>query len=414
MDEAAIRLTPAQARSAILAGACPEGALVEGSLFLDDESALTKLPRGLRVRGALRISGCRLFRRLPPGLSVRSLFIERCAAFVGFPDHTRSFEVPGSLHFDRCPVLQAFPERLSVGRDLTVTRCPQVWSAPAHGVPKALSVEGQAWLAECGRLTDLPRSTVVGRTLEVEDCRRFRELPNWVHAEGIAVRRCAAFEGFHPEYAAHGHRQKGDLTFEECPVLERFPRTLLVGGDFRMKGCARAWTDAGADGGSPEAMRAWRAEIQDCAGLTRLPRRMQALTELHVSGCPSLRGIGSPTEGASLWVSWLCRISNCQGLQRLESLTFEMGGELRITGCAALQAIGDGVRPGKWLSLSDCPSLSRLPARMALTERLDVHNCPSLTQEVAVEGGGRLARSGSTPGPRDAPAQAAGPGGPSP
>ncbi len=393
-----ITLTPERARRAILERTWPEAGRVEGNLFLEDEMTLTALPRGLRVDGELFVSDCHRLRRLPAELSARSLFIERCAGLEGFHASCRSFEAQEHLHFSGCPALHAFPEHLAVGKDLTIEDCPRLWDGPVNGIPKSLAVGGMAWLSGCDRLTGLPERTEVGASLEVRDCHRFKALPAGLSAGGVHVTGCAAFEGFDRSHWGGSHCQGGDLLFAGCPALERFPKTLVVGGNFRMTNCGRAWADPALDGGLPDELRiGGRATLLDCQGMTRLPQRMEVGTELDLIGCASLVAIGGGAEGQPPAVGWSCWISDCHGLQRVDALSFKSNGELTIAGCAVLEAIGDGVAPQASLTADNCPHLARLPSRLSLTEGLVLHNCPSLSQPIPSAGGRRLTRSGSTP-----------------
>ncbi len=415
-----IILTPEEARRAILNGAFPEGASVEGDLFLVDRMELAELPDGLQVQGMLRVARCHRLRRLPRGLRAASVSIEDCAGFEGFPADCRSFEVEMSLHFSGCPALQAFPERLSVGGDFALTDCPRAWDGADGGMPGRLSAGGCAFILACDRLTGLPAATAVREKLELADCNRLRQLPARLSAGGLSVEHCASFEGFHPDDCSRKGRQPaftvpGGLHFQDCPALERFPKALHVGGAFRMARCARAWAEAGPGAGPPEELRVGKwAHLEKCVGLARLPRRMEVGMNLVLRRCHLIERIGGAGAGRPPVVGGHCTVDRCDGLSGVDALAFTGEGSLDITECRSLEAVGDGVRPESEMAVAQCPRLSRLPRRLVLAGVLTLADCPSLAQAVTVEGGGRLATSGSTPWQSGLPAPGRSAGPPAP
>ncbi len=173
-------MSPAQARAAILAGDCPDGAVVEGPLWLLPGDGGGVLPEGLTVEGEMVLDGWDGIRHLPPGLSARSLWIQRCAALEGFhPAFGGAFHVPGDLLLIDCPALHAFPAELSVGGGLRLERCPRAWSggAGAAGAPPArLRVAGELRLKSCGRLSALPPELDVGGSLRITDCPALKDI----------------------------------------------------------------------------------------------------------------------------------------------------------------------------------------------------------------------------------------------
>ncbi len=197
--------------------------------------------------------------------------------------------------------------------------------------------------------------------LHANECPGLRHLPRGLSAASVAVEACAAFEGFDPEFEG-AFRVPGNAHFLACHALARFPEEVAVGGHFDLTRCARAW--AGPSGTPRRLTAGGRAVLTGCAGLSELPEEMAVGQALLLIKCPSLRsvphgeGAGAPRAGA------YAGIFRCDGLERVDGISFEPGGVLEVVGCRRLRSIGDGARPER-LSVEGCPLLERLPQRPA-------------------------------------------------
>ncbi len=344
------RMTPEEAREAIVAGACPEGASVDGRLLLEDADSLTELPRGLRVDGELWIRGCNRLRLLPAGLSAQALRVEACSLMEGFaPDFGGAFGAPRWVHFESCPSLHSLPDALSAGGDLS--------------------------LVGCHRLTALPRS---------------------LSARSVLVGDCAALEGFHADASAF--EAAGTVRFLNCPSLHRFPESLAVGRDLLLIDCPRAWASpAGEPGGAPRRLSVGgTATLERCAALSRLPEDAAIGVRLYVDRCHRLERLGGLDGPRPLRVGFGCSVERCQGLRRIDHIAFRRFGSLEVVHCLRVEAIGDGVRPQRKLRLVGCGALERLPAALSLDGALVARDCPSLAGPQGVSAP-IVAAEGTTP-----------------
>ncbi len=406
MAKGSTEVTAGEARNAIHEGRCPEGAEVWGDLDLLDASWLVRLPKGLKVKGSLRITGCHRLEWLPEGLEADCLQVSNCASLRGFADWRR-FRTPGDLTFLGCPLLHAFPERLEVGGNLLMQACHRAWSRWT-GMPASLDVAGLATFEDCAGLELLPADTRVGRRLKASGCDHLQRLPERLSAGELAVVDCAAFAGFHmdmdgPDQAFH---VDGDLDFADCSGLRVFPMEISVGGDFRMRNCPRAWhRERGTH--PPATLRVRGSALIDaCSGLTALPERIEVGETLSLSACHGLEALRLPPEPGrgSLEVGRCVDIDSCHGLRRIDDIGFRDVGRLEVLHCDLLEAIGFPAGTLSKARVMDCPALSELTGRISLEGDLTLHDCPLLVQAVAVEGGGRVVRSGSTPAQPAAPA----------
>ncbi len=409
------RMTAGEARKAIQEGRCPEGAEVWDDLDLLEASWLVRLPKGLKVRGRLKITKCHRIERLPEGLEADLLLVSDCASLAGFEESCRIFRTPGDLLLNHCPLLHAFPERLEVGGDLRLEACHRAWSA-STGVPDSLDVKGAATFEDCGGLERLPTDTRVGGRLKAVHCDRLLRLPERLSAGALAVERCAAFEGFDMAWRDQAFHVYGNLDFIACPGLRVFPGELTVGGEFGMRHCAQAWhPECGSH--PPSSLRVGRsATIAACAGLRALPARIEVGEALRISACHDLEAVGLPPAPGrgSLEVGRCVDIGRCHGLRRIDNIAFRSAGRLSVLHCDLLEAIGAPAGTLSQCFVTHCLRLSELSGQLALEGDLTLHDCPLLVHEVAVEGCGRVVRSGSTPAQPAAPAPSRGAKAPSP
>lgn len=139
------------------------------------------------------------------------------------------------------------------------------------------------------------------------------------------------------------------------------------------------------------------AEIKRCAGLATLPRDMEVNGGLHIMDCPLLKSLSNNGDCGQRHIGGVCLIESCNGLERVDSLTFDPRGELWLRKCALLETIGDDVQPRHSLFIYDCPALMRLPARLALEGNLVAESCPSLKVVSELDVQGDIIPSGTTP-----------------
>ncbi len=268
MAQPTLRMTPTEARRAILDGTCPPGATVEGSLRIEREPGLTRLPDGLSVHGGLRIVGCHRLRRPISGLSAQSIEVRSCSAFEGFDGgRDGALRVPGRFDLFDCPSLARLPRALHVEFGLWIERCPWGWASAPGWLPRApqrLEVVGPALFADCPGLARLPKAMEVGG--------------------GLTVRRCPHLRAVGGLDADVRLRIRGDCVIEQCHGLREVDFVdFWPGGDLRVTDCAAL--ERIGDEARPQRCLV----VRECPSLSRLPRRLFLDGDLVAHDCPSLK-----------------------------------------------------------------------------------------------------------------------------
>ncbi len=264
--------------------------------------------------------------------------------------------------------------------------------------PPGAVVEGDLRLDREPGLAELPDGLAVEGELRIDRCHRLARLPKRLAAQGVRITTCDAFQGLGPGEAAFC--VPGDLNLIDCPALAHFPGELVVGGDLRMGECPRAWSDPSRSGqGAPERLIVGGSvAIEECAGLAGLPHEIDVGGDLNVARCPKLVAVGGgPGARIAVGEGRMVHIERCNGLWLVASIEWRGGGTLRITDCAALERIADGVLPQWSLTVHNCHSLTRLPSRLVLDGDLVAHDCPSLRTVHPPDVNGNIMPTGTTP-----------------
>ncbi len=268
---------------------------------------------------------------------------------------------------------------------------------PGTTVRGSLAFRREPWL------TQLPRGLTVEGTLSIVECHQMHSLPSNLAAEGLTISNCAQMQSLGRVNRPPLHLPEG-LLLQGCPALAELPDDVAVGGDLHIQDCPWLWP--GPRVGRPRSVHLigprrlsveGSATLRECAGLYSLPDRMAVGGALTIADCPGLSGIGGPDGEAGLAVGGACLIERCHGLHEVSGIAFGGGGLLRVDDFSGLEALGDGVRPPRRLEVRGCPSLVRLPRRLALEGALVAHDCPLLEAPDGAVARGGVRATGSTP-----------------
>lgn len=180
--------------------------------------------------------------RLPRALSLEQLVLKDCPRLkLDGPLH-----VTRNLELHNLPVLERWPDELSVGHSMTILNCPRLLVPEHVALPPTTRLERLPGLA---RLQD---SLDVREEVVFQNC-PFVDLPQRVRGRGTLVLRSlpgltALPEGFTVEGGLviegcpiralpKGMRVGGNLTLMDLDDLSRFPKDLEVGGRLRLFAC---------------------------------------------------------------------------------------------------------------------------------------------------------------------------------
>ncbi len=245
--------------------------------------------------------------------------------------------------------------------------------------PEGAEVDGDLHFLREPSLAELPKGLTVRGSLTVAQCHGLKRLPAGLDAKGIAVWKCARFEGFSDPSAAL--RVASDLDFRECPSLRAFPDRLEVGGDFSLERCARAWSRPEA---TPSSLRTGgRASIAECAGTACLPARMVVGSGLTVRGCGRLRSLPPGLAARSLF------IKSCAALEGFDCDSangFIVPGDLVLRDCPSLVRFPQTLLVSGWFRMEACPRAwadPHPPARVPTTFRAhmaSIKHCAGLSR----------------------------------
>lgn len=258
-----VRMTPEEAKGAILRGECPEGATVTGSISFIGEQGLEELPNGLRVEGELHVQSCHRFRTLPLAFFAESLNLENCASFTGTAPGFggEALDVHGHLILRNCPSLVHLPDELRVGTHLTIADCPRLGNRSSiPPVPQRLFVGGNVELDKLPSLAHVLEWMDIGGGLWIRDCQLLPKLSSVNVTGDVAIQSCASLariEGI--SFLA----AESDLVVRDCHSLEAIGDDVHPGRSL---------------------------QVQDCPVLTKLPSGMKLLGDISLRDCPSLRG----------------------------------------------------------------------------------------------------------------------------
>jgi hypothetical protein len=280
---------------------------------------LTHLPRSLAKAKTLDLRKIHTLTGFPEGIRMEAVrgcsatLVELATLKTIPPGHYKGLQIKS------CGVV-TLPDELQIDEGLALEECWALKTLPAD-----LVVKGEVTLANCTVLGNLPPGTY--KSLTIKGCPTLQELP-----EGVRV--------------------LGDLRLESCGGLVRLPKGLEVLGNLLISDC-------GALEGLPDGLRVG-GEVK--AGL--VPKMVAIgsgvdVGSLNLDGCANLATVGDGLR--------VKRTASLEGLAQLTRLGADctVGAELKLTGCAALEALPEGLVAAE-LKLAGCERLAKIPDDLIL------------------------------------------------
>ncbi|XP_042488717.1 putative disease resistance protein RGA3 [Macadamia integrifolia] len=256
------------------------------------------------------------------------------------------------LRISNCENLESLSKELytlSSLQRLVIGSCPTLVSFQEARLPTALQ---ELKIFDCENLRSLPKELHTLASLKefvIDSCPAlvsFQEIRLPPALEELEIIDCENLESL-PMRLLHSLTSFQRLEIKECPALESIPEM-----------------------GLPTALR--EVSIQNCGQLNSLPQglhKVTSLKQLEIVEC-----------------SFLMECKNLEplhtaGLHNLTSLKY-----LTIGGCHALVSIPKGLLPTNlWdFCIKDCPILESLYdglSELTSLNRLEIQNCPMLTQK---------------------------------
>ncbi|CAM0116861.1 NEL-type E3 ubiquitin ligase domain-containing protein [Rhabdochlamydiaceae symbiont of Dictyostelium giganteum] len=191
------------------------------------------LPQKLYVKGNIDFSDCQGLTHLPKDLKVgKDLKLSRCPDLIAV---SQRLKVAGNLTFSHCQGLTHLPDDLEVTGDLNLFYC-----AALITIPKIFKVKGDLYLFTCQELTHLPEDLEVRGDCKLSCCPALTSIP-----KGLKV--------------------KGHLNLSDCQGLTHLPEDLEVGGDLDLSYCSALTT-------LPHSLQlGGHLDLCECSDLTSLP-----------------------------------------------------------------------------------------------------------------------------------------------
>ncbi len=343
-----------------------------GSLVLQNDETLTRLPADLKVGFKFTIRDCPQFRSVDSTLRVAgTLCLERLRRFESLPS---GFDVGGSLRIIGAPRLTAIPDGLRAGGPLVIRGCSNLRSFGEGVEARSLTIVSQTHrfdlppvklehslvlvntsvtrlpalpplsidlvLIRCHDLTDLGPAIDVGRQFAVRDCRRIERLPDQIAAQSITISDCP-IESFPSPV-----RDASSIELINCKRLARMPASLRVTRDLSIAG-ANALRDLG-----DRLEVGCELSIHDCPALEHLPEHLSS-QEITIRRC-GIRRLPLPRVDCMR-----IELLDCPRLTELPA-GLVVRGTLQLNGCRSLTTISRNTKVGL-LDVSDCIALTSLP-----------------------------------------------------
>jgi hypothetical protein len=221
-------------------------------------------------------------------------------------------------------------------------------------LPPRLRVSGRVLLSR-SFVAELPDGLEATAAVEAEQCPRLTRIGRGIQAPQLRLSHCRALRTID-----HAPAVSQLLALEGCIALERVAGPLRC-NEASFKGCRRL-------AALPEPLAVRHLNVEGCTLLRRLPATLPSDISVTVdrdTALPYTLRFQVKAETARQWI-----------LTGRARAGLRVEGVLDLRDRVDLESLPDPLFVNGTLLLSGCRRLSRLPAQLEVTERLDLKDCP--------------------------------------